>query len=134
MNTKNLKKQLSERLKTVEDAYKETGRPKIDFSFYPEDLRVNREAEYNVIVLIEAARKIEIENGSDEKLDWTDYSQWKWIPWFRISASGFAFAFTDFDYSRAFAGSGSRLRVLSKITCEYLGETFLDIWEKVQLF
>jgi|GEM_PF-5068504 len=35
MNEKNLKKQLSERLKTVEDAYKETGRPIIDFSFYP---------------------------------------------------------------------------------------------------
>lgn len=133
MNEKNLKKQLSERLKTVEDAYKETGRPIIDFSFYPEDLRINREAEYNAIVLVEAARKIEIENGSDEKLDWTDYSQWKWIPWFRMSASGFAFDDTSYVFSHAFAGSGARLRVLSEVTCKYLGETFLDIWKKVQL-
>lgn len=133
MNEKNLKKQLSERLKTVEDAYKETDRPIIDFSFYPEDLRINREAEYNAIVLVEAARKIEIENGSDEKLDWTDYSQWKWIPWFRMSASGFAFRAASYDYSRANAGSGARLRVLSEVTCKYLGETFLDIWKKVQL-
>ena len=133
MNEKNLKKQLSERLKTVEDAYKETGRPIIDFSFYPEDLRINREAEYNAIVLVEAARKIEIENGSDEKLDWTDYSQWKWIPWFRMSASGFAFNDSGCDDSAADAGSGARLRVLSEVTCKYLGETFLDIWKKVQL-
>lgn len=133
MNEKNLKKQLSERLKTVEDAYKETGRPIIDFSFYPEDLRINREAEYNAIVLVEAARKIEIENGSDEKLDWTDYKQWKWLPWFRMSASGFAFSDADYGCSNADAGSSSRLRVLSEVTCKYLGETFLDLWKKVQL-
>lgn len=133
MNEKNLKKQLSERLKTVEDAYKETGWPKVDFSFYPEEIRENREAEYNAIVLVEAARKIEIENGSDEKLDWTDYSQWKWIPWFRMSPSGFAFCDANYVNSTAYAGSGSRLRVLSEVTCKYLGETFLDIWKKVQL-
>lgn len=133
MNEKNLKKQLSERLKTVEDAYRETGCPKVDFSFYPEEIRENREAEYNAMVLVKAARKIEIENGSDEKLDWTDYSQWKWIPWFRISASGFAFDDANYDGSHAYAGSGARLRVLSEVTCKYLGETFLDIWKKVQL-
>lgn len=133
MNEKNLKKQLSERLKTVEDAYKETGWPKVDFSFYPEEIRENREAEYNAMVLVKAARKIEIENGSDEKLDWTDYSQWKWTPWFRMSPSGFAFGVAGYDASIAFAGSGSRLRVLSEVTCKYLGETFLDIWKKVQL-
>jgi hypothetical protein len=133
MNEKNLKKQLSERLKTVENAYTETGWPKVDFSFYPEEIRENREAEYNAMVLVKAARKIEIENGSDEKLDWTDYSQWKWIPWFRMSASGFAFDVADCDYSRAHAGSGARLRVLSEVTCKYLGETFLDLWKKVQL-
>lgn len=133
MNEKNLKKQLSERLKTVEDAYKETGWPKVDFSFYPEEIRENREAEYNAMVLVKAARKIEIENGSDEKLDWTDYSQWKWIPWFRMSASGFAFDVACCASSLAHAGSGARLRVLSEVTCKYLGETFLDIWKKVQL-
>lgn len=133
MNEKNLKKQLSERLKTVEDAYKETGWPKVDFSFYPEEIRENREAEYNAMVLVKAARKIEIENGSDEKLDWTDYSQWKWTPWFRMSPSGFAFDGAYCACSAALAGSGSRLRVLSEVTCKYLGETFLDIWKKVQL-
>lgn len=133
MNEKNLKKQLSERLKTVENAYTETGWPKVDFSFYPEEIRENREAEYNAMVLVKAARKIEIENGSDEKLDWTDYSQWKWIPWFRMSASGFAFRDSGYDYSCAGAGSGARLRVLSEVTCKYLGETFLDLWKKVQL-
>lgn len=129
---KNLKKQLEERLGTIEDAYKETGRKKVDFSFYPEDLRVNREAEYNAIVLVEAARKIERECGLGE-IDWDNYSQWKYIPWFRMSPSAFAFYDSGYGSSSAYAGSGSRLWLLSEVAATYLGEKFLEIWEKVQL-
>lgn len=88
---KNLKKQLEERLNALEDAYNETGRPKIDFSVFPEDMRENSEAEYNAKVIVEAARKIEREHGSGE-IDWADRNQLKWIPWFWMLPSGFAFS------------------------------------------
>ena len=129
---KTLKEQLKERLKTVEDAYKETGRQKVDFSVYPEDLRINREAEYDAIVIVEAARKIECENGFGE-IDWDNNSQWKYIPWFVMSPAGFRVYGSDCAYTVAYAGGGSRLRVLSEETSNYIGETFLEIWGNVQL-
>lgn len=129
---KNLKKQLKERLSSLEDAYNETGRQKVDFSSYPEDLRENREAEYNAIVIVEAARKIERECGLGE-IDWTDYNQWKYIPWFRMSPAAFAFDLSYCVRSNAHAGSGSRLRLLSDEASTHIGEMFPEIWEAVQL-
>ncbi len=129
---KNLKEQLEKRIPTIEAAYKETGRPQIDFSIYPEDLRVNRKSEYDAIILVEAARKIERENGSGE-IDWDNGSQPKWRPWFWMSPSGFAFSVSDYVYTGATAGGGSRLRVLSKETSDYLGKNFLEMWKNVQL-
>lgn len=129
---KTLIQQLQKRLNTIEDAFKETGRAKVDFSVYPEDLRVNREAEYNAIVIVEAARKIEKEIDPEE-IDWSNRNQRKWIPWFSLSPSSFAFDGSGCDYGNAFAGSGSRLRVLNEETADHIGEKFPDVFEKVQL-
>ena len=132
---KNLRKQLEERIPTMEAAYKETDRPQVDFSNYPEDLRANRKSEYDAIVLVEAARKIERENNSEE-IDWSNWNQYKWIPWFKMgggSPAGFRFDGSCCDDTCASAGSGSRLRVLNKETATYLGEKFLEVWENVQL-
>jgi len=129
---KDLRQQLEERLQSLESAYNETGRPRVDFSVYPEDMRENEEAEYNAKVLVEAARKIEMENGSGE-IDWNNSSQLKYIPWFIMSPSAFAFYDSYYVLSIATAGSGSRLRVLRWETSDYLGNKFIDIWKKVQL-
>ncbi|GHU80543.1 hypothetical protein FACS1894145_7030 [Bacteroidia bacterium] len=129
---KTLKQQLEKRIKTVDDAYKETGRPKVDFSVYPEDLRTNREAEYDAIVIVEAARKIERENGFSE-IDWGNNNQWKYIPWFIMSPAGCRFGDSYCDSSNTFAGSGSHLRVLSEEACDYIGKKFLEVWKNVQL-
>lgn len=129
---KNLKKQLEKRLPNLEAAYNETNRPKVDFTVYPEDLRTNAEAEYNAKVIVEAARKIEKECGSDE-LDWSNSSQSKWIPWFWMSPSSFAFGASACDRSIALAGSGSRLRVLTEEACNHIAKTFPDVWEAVQV-
>lgn len=128
----NLKQQLAERLTSLEDAYKETGRPTVDSSVYPEDLQINRAAGYNAIVLVEAARKIERENGSGE-IDWSNPNQRKYIPWFIMSPASFAFDCPNFGFSYACAGSGSRLWLLTEAASDYLAETFPGIWEKVQL-
>ncbi|WP_165025261.1 hypothetical protein [Dysgonomonas sp. ZJ279] len=129
---KNLKEQLQERIPTLEAAFSETSRPKVDFSVYPEDLRENREAEYNAIVIVEAARKIERENGLGE-IDWDDYNQRKWTPWFLMSAAAFAFYSSNCDRTSAHAASGSRLRVLSEASSDYIAETFPDIWKAIQI-
>jgi hypothetical protein len=129
---KNLREELKKRIPTVEAAYKETGRPEVDFSVYPEDLRVHKKACYDAEILVEAARKIERENGSGE-IDWSDYNQYKYIPWFKMSPSSFAFCVTFYGFGFTDAGCGSRLRVLARETAAYLGEKFIEIWENVQL-
>lgn len=129
---KDLRQQLEERLSSIEQAFEETNRPRIDFSVYPEDMREHEEADYNAKIIVEAARKIERECGLGE-IDWENHNQWKYIPWFRMSPSAFAFDGSSYGSSDADAGSGSRLRVLSSTTSTYLGKTFPDIWEAVQL-
>lgn len=129
---KKLKEELKKRLSSLEAVYNETGRPKVDFSVYPEDMRIHEEADYNAKILVEGARKIEKECGFGE-IDWTDYSQPKYTLWFRMSPAAFAFVGSDYDSTFAIAGSGSRLRVLSLEASDYLGEMFPEIWEAVQL-
>ncbi|NDV93508.1 hypothetical protein D0T84_01075 [Dysgonomonas sp. 521] len=129
---KNLKQLLEERLKTLDNAYAETGRPHIDFSFYPEDMREHEEACYNAKVIVEAARKIERECGLGE-IDWNNHNQWKYTPWFWMSPAAFTFFFSRCDLTFAVAGSCSRLRVLSREASDHIGKTFPEIWEAVQL-
>ncbi|HMM02009.1 MULTISPECIES: hypothetical protein [unclassified Dysgonomonas] len=129
---KNLKKELEERLTSIEAAYNEAGRPKVDFTVYPENMRVHEEGDYNAKVIVEAARKIERECGLGE-IDWADPSQRKWAPWFWMRPSGFAFESSGYVFTRAGAGSGSRLRVLTEIAADHIGKTFLEVWEAVQL-
>ncbi|WP_157258742.1 hypothetical protein, partial [Dysgonomonas sp. BGC7] len=102
---KNLKKQLEERLTSIEAAYSEAGRPKVDFTVYPENMRVHEEADYNAKVIVEAARKIERECGLGE-IDWSDPNQLKWTPWFRMRPSAFAFRCSLCANTSAHAGSG----------------------------
>jgi len=129
---KNLKKELEKRLTSLEDAYNETGRPKVDFTVFPEDMRENAEGEYHAKVIVEAARKIERECGLGE-IDWADYSQWKYIPYFRMDPAAFAFDGSYCDHSLAIAGSGSRLRVLSPEASNHIGKKFPKVWEAVQV-
>ena len=64
-----------------------------------------------------------------------DSSIRRWYPVFACNESpaSFAFYFSFCVSSNAFAGSGSRLRVLSEEASDHIGETFVDVWEKVQL-
>ena len=129
---KTLREQLEERLTSVEAAYAEVGKQRVDFSVFPESDREYKEAQYNAEILVEAARKIERENELGE-IDWNNHNQRKWIPWFRMSPSSFAFYGSLYGDSVAGAGCGSRLRVLSIETADFLGEKFPETWERLQL-
>ena len=132
METKKLKEQLEKRLNSIEDAYKETGRPKVDFSVYPEDMRVYKEASYDANVVIEAARKIERENGYGD-IDWSNSKQYKYTPWFFCSPSSFGFGGAGYGSTNAGAGGGSRLRVLSEEAARHIGSRFEEMWKNMQL-
>lgn len=111
---------------SIEGAFEKTGRPKVDFSVFPEDLREHMEAYYNAIVVVEA-----VNEGA--KPDWDNSRLLKWTPWFRMSPSGFAFCVSGFVNSLADAGSGSRLRLESEEKSDYVATQFTEMWKKVQL-
>jgi hypothetical protein len=113
-------------IKTIDDAFSATGRKKVDFSNVPEDMRTFIESIYNATVITEALNK-------GKKPNWNKSSEEKWIPWFYMSPSGFAFSDAVCDYSFAIAGSGSRLYNSTREIAEYSAIHFSDIWKGVQL-
>jgi hypothetical protein len=127
MKKEDVKKDVTERIKTFEDAQRETGRLDVpDFSNIPEDLRSYFEAQYKAIVITEA-----LNEGS--KMDWSNGSQKKWLPWFYMSSSGFAFYAAIYGYSYASAGDASRLCFKSSELATYAGRQFTDIYSSLLL-
>ncbi len=114
------------KIKTIEEAYAKTGRSKVDFSIFPEDIRNHMENYYHAIVIAEAVNE-------GWKPNWDDYSEYKWTPWFRMSASSFAFGISAYDYTSADAGSGSRLRFESEDKSNYVAETFPEVFKSLQI-
>jgi len=122
-----MKKQqeVTKRIKTFEDAMKETGRPNVpDFSNLPADLRDYFEAQYKIIVITEALNE-------DFVADWNDDNQRKYFPWFYASSGVFAYNATFYYCSFAAAGDGARLCFSTRELAEYAGKQFLEIWTKI---
>jgi len=114
------------RPETVEDAFQMTGRPTVDFSNLPEDLRVHFENYYKAIVITEALNE-------GRKPDWDNWSENKWRPWFRMSSSAFGLYDTNCDGTYSGAGSGSRLVNFNEETAEYSATQFKDVWKEIQI-
>lgn len=118
---------IKDRIKTFEDALEETGRPNApSFSDIPKEMRAYFIAQYKISVIVEA-----LNEGWTP--DWDNTYQLKWRVWFKMSPSAFAFDGSDFDYSYARAGSGSRLYFKSEELAIYCAKQFLDIWKDIQL-
>ena len=116
-----------DRIKTFEDALQETGRPGVpDFSCLPDDMRKYFEAQYKMCVITEALNE-------GWKPDWDNDDEYKYYTWFTMSPSFFAFAYSTCGNSRAFAGSGSRLKFKTRELAEYASKQFVDIWKDIQL-
>ena len=112
---------------TIEEAFQQTNRPKVDFSNVPEDLREYFEGIYEGIVITEAL------NRNKETIDWDNPSQKKWRPWFLMSPARFRLHDTGYNFSYSYAGGGSRLCNLSEEDANYSATTFRDTWKKIQL-
>jgi|ERR1035437_2959065 hypothetical protein len=115
-----------EKVKTVEDAFQTTGRPQVDFSNVPEDLKVYFESIYKGVVITEAL-------NDAKKPNWDDWNEPKWRPWFNMSASVFGLHATNCDDTISNAGSGSRLQNIDEETAEYSATQFVEVWKGVQL-
>ena len=119
--------EITEKIKTYEDALKETGRPDVpDMSAFPEDMRKHFTALYKMVVIVEALNE-------GWKPDWNNTNERKCFPWFWMSPSSFAFGDSCCDCGFAAAGSGSRLRLKSYELADYCGKQFEDIWKDIQL-
>lgn len=119
--------EITEKIKTYEDALKETGRPDVpDMSAFPEDMRKHFTALYKMVVIVEALNE-------GWKPDWNNTNERKCFPWFWMSASSFAFDVSGCAYGDASAGSGSRLKLKSYELADYCGKQFEDIWKDIQL-
>lgn len=117
---------ITDRIKTLEDAYIETGRQKVDFAFLPSDLKDHFENYYHALVIVEALNE-------GWKPNWDNDNERKWYPWFAMSASAFAFYCSYYVRSCAGAGGGSRLKFKSEELSNYAAKTFPEIWQKVQI-
>ena len=119
--------EITEKIKTYEDALKETGRPDVpDMSAFPEDMRKHFTALYKMVVIVEALNE-------GWKPDWNNTDERKCYPWFWMSPSSFAFCGSACDYEYARAGSGSRHKLKSYELADYCGKQFEDIWKDIQL-
>lgn len=119
-------KDIRDLIKTVDDAYEATKRPKQDFSFLPEDIRDYFQAQYDAIVITEALNEGWVP-------DWDNDNEPKWRQWFVMSLSAFAFRDSYYGYSFAYAGCGSRLHFRSEELAIYAAKQFPDVWKKIQL-
>lgn len=118
---------ITDRIKTFEDACQETGRPKVpNLSNVPEDLKERFERIYEMIVIAEALNEGWTPN-------WDASNERKWRPYFIMSPSSFAFYCSYCAYSCARAGCGSRLCFKTEALASYAAKQFLDIWKKIQL-
>jgi hypothetical protein len=122
---KEVKENVMVRIKTFEDAMKETGRPEVpNFLDLPEDLRDYFKAQYKMIVVVEA-----INEGW--KANWEDNNEPKYYPYFYMSSGVFVFCVAPYRCSNALAGFGSRLCFKTRELARYAGEQFLDIWTAI---
>ncbi len=129
MENKEIKNDVTERIKTFEDAMNETGRPNVpDFSNLPEDMRRYFAALYAMTVIAEALNE-------GWKADWSDSDQCKYFPWFwwdnSLSPSRFAFRGTAYRHSSASAGDCSRLCFKTRAIAQYCGQQFIEIWNDI---
>jgi hypothetical protein len=121
------KRDVTERIKTLNDAFKATGRPETpEFKDIPEDLRPFFKATYNVVVLSEALNEGKRFDLYDEKVN-------RYYPWFRTGGSPSAFGFGGAYYviSVALAGTGSRLCLKDGKLARYLATQFKEEYQKM---
>jgi hypothetical protein len=120
-------------LKTFEDACRvEKLNPKKvipDFKLYPAKDRKAMIAHAKLVIIAKAANRL-ANNGKLWRADFKDHNQWKYYPYFYTESGGSAgFRYIDCDDWYSTANVGSRLCYLSYELAEYVGKTFIKLYQ-----
>lgn len=109
--------EITDRIKTVEDAYEALNRVRS----YPEGLTEFEVYMRDAMVIIEALNE-------GWKPNWDDSSERKWRPWFYLdSPGGFRFHGSHFVFVYSYSAGGSRLCLKSEKLCNYFAKQFLPL-------
>ncbi|WP_017258426.1 hypothetical protein [Pedobacter arcticus] len=78
-----------------------------------------------------------------KKIDWNDYDQRKYFPWFDMETyekdkaeqvgSGVGFSYDVYDFDRSVTGVGSRLVFPTSEIAKYVGKTHLSIYRDLMV-
>lgn len=117
---------VTDRVKTYEDACEELGEQVLNepallkLGVTPHEI-ITRRLE-TITRALNGGKVIDVYSGED-----------RWYPYFyhNGSPSAFAFDYSSFDTSYAYAGSGSRLSFVSKELSDYAGSQFIDLYRQL---
>jgi len=98
-----------------------------DVSMIPEEFRKPIINAYKLLIIFKA-----INNGW--RPDWSDSSQWKYFPWYRVLSSGFGFSRSYDDFVLTRTGVGSRLCTDSSEKAMYIAEQFQEEYREYFLY
>lgn len=96
-----------------------------DVSMLPEYYHKPTIAQYKLMIIAEALNKV---NGENWKPDWTNYSEYKYYPWFDKASSGGGFSFHGSDFWCTYSIVGSRLCYINRDTARFAGKHFIDLY------
>jgi len=114
---------ITDRIKTYEDACAEIGEMPLDEKALKAIGFTDDEINYRKLKTIGKA----LNEGWVP--DWTNTSESKWQPYFKLSSGAFVFDGTCYNCSYAYAGYGSRLCFKSDELATYAGKQFTDIYK-----
>ena len=114
------------KIKTFEDACKKLGIEPAklpDPNGIPEEFHKPIIAGYKLMIVYKAI-------NNSWRPDWSNWSQYKYYPWFRVLSSGFGFSSTACVCGHAGANVGSRLCFESEEKAEFAGRQFTDLYKE----
>lgn len=124
-----LSQNIMDRIKTMDDVYKELKIKPTPIYPYPHAESDSELHSINCYVNLTLIAKALNEGW---KPDWTDDEQYKYYPWFDLS-SGSGLVFLRFGYGFALSTVGSRLCFHSRELAEYAGKQFIEIYKGFML-
>lgn len=117
---------VTERIKTYEDACSELGIEPLDEAEFIEHGFTTHDVAYQKLATIIKA----LNEGWVPDVFYSNI--YRWYPYFKPngSPSSFSFRASTYDYSDAYASSGSRLCLKSEELSDYCGKQFLELWKE----
>jgi hypothetical protein len=116
-------KEITDRVKSYEDACIETGEIPVNESKMVEIGFTQDEIAYRKIKTVTKA----LNEGWEA--DWKDKDQSKWFPWFYLSSDGFVSRDASYSCLSVYGGSGSHLSFKSEKLAKYAGTQFTDLYK-----